>query len=231
MWILSVALADVLIEPDDGQIHVSHSLQIQGLAEHPDVVVLAFSGKPGSSLSTHRVFTAERDQHQLASGRARSGNIGEAGLYLMSSEDYEAWNTKRGEEVTRQREACERGEGCVHISRFVPDYNAPKAVVSCNLSIPTVTSAPTGSPSKRLDAYRLTTASADSCVLEASTPEITPVPADPAPADDPVPADDPTPPGPGDDNRDCSSSPGVGSFFLGLAMLMLARRSGRREET
>lgn len=162
------AQADVAVPPPTGKRFLTHALRVDGLEQHPGYVVVAFDGRPGSSIGTHRVFTAEAPQQDLAYGGSNRGPaLAEPGLHLMKRDAYDAWNTEQSAVVAAQRKACsERGEGCAHISRFVPSYQAPGAVVDCGHRVGLETVGLATGPDTVIDVVTLTAASDSACTVK-----------------------------------------------------------------
>ena len=167
MWLLcSLAFADLIPEAPDGQIHVEHRLKLEGVNAHKDVVLVAMEDGADGALHAYRAFGSGTTEHQLANGAARDSGMGTATLYAMSKEDFEVWEKATSEDIEKQRELCYEGIGCDHISRFSPTMKAPEKRASCETTIRTQTSAPKGSPTVRMDVYKVVEATASSCRLE-----------------------------------------------------------------
>ena len=161
----SLALADIIPDAPTGKKHITHSLRIEGLEAHPDIVLLAMQDAGDGELSAYRVFDHESNEARLANGASRSSGMATATIYLMTRADYDAWAKVTAEDVRRQEELCEQGIGCAHISRFEPTYATPESRLACGATITTQTSAIIGG-SDRLDVYRVVEASPTSCRLE-----------------------------------------------------------------
>ena len=169
----TTALADIAIEPDPGTTFLSHSLRLEGLAEHPTSVLVVHDG--GSTISAHRAYSADREAQQTLArgGSNRGGGMGAPSIYLMNGIAYQAWSTATDATVSAAREACaDRGEGCAHISRFVPSYAPPTGAISCGVSIDLQLSGPDGGPDEVVDVYRLAEASATTCRLDRIAQEL-----------------------------------------------------------
>lgn len=221
LLLIATSFADILIEPDAGTIHTSHVVRVEGLAEHPGYVLLAFDGEPGQTISTHRVFTPDSEEFVMARGGGRGSQLYAPSFYLMADADYQAWKTVTDADVAKQEADCLEGIGCAHISRFEPSYPSPKTVVSCGLTVQTKTSAPTGSPDKHTDLYTLKTASAEACSLEPGIAKETPVTkggAVEAPETETQ-----------TETTDCATSPGRASVLVGLLLLGLAGLRRQRQ--
>lgn len=165
----STALADVAIEPPTGQIFTTHSLLIEGLLEHPDFVIVAFDGDPGSTISAHRAFgKGQASQHVLARGDAtRGGYLARPSLHLLSKAAYDTWWAQTSATIEQQRTACaERGEGCVHISRFQPSFTAPTGTLPCGVSLELNTVSDAGGPDLIIDVYQVEKLDASTCKLD-----------------------------------------------------------------
>lgn len=165
---LSIAHADVAIPPPADQQFVSHDLVVQGLEAHPDAVLLVLDR--GATVSAYRAFHAGAETRQTLAtgGRNRGGGISAPSLLLMPKAAYEAWQAQAMADVRAQREACSsRGEGCSHISRFVPRYPAPTGTIDCGLSLTLVTTGPERGPDTIVETVALTAATATRCAVEA----------------------------------------------------------------
>lgn len=211
LLLLGLASADLLIPAEMGQVHITHSVRIEGLT--PGFVVVAFDGTPGSEVGTHRAFTVDHPELVIANGgNSRGASLGAPALYAMTVEAHTEWDTARAAEVGRQEQACLNGEGCAHISRFVPSYATPTAVIPCGLSLEPTGSAPEGSPVERTDVFTATV-TAEACT-------VTPL----APPESPSGAAPGTTAGATVESADCSTASGPVSVLLGLGLLLLARR-------
>jgi hypothetical protein len=216
LLLLGLASADLLIPAELGQVHITHSVRIDGIP--PEFVVVAFDGSPGGEVGTYRAFTADHPELVIATGgNSRGATLGAPALYGMTAEAYAEWDAVRSAEVARQEEACLNGEGCAHISRFVPSFATPTAVIPCGLSLEPTGSAPEGSPLQRTDVFTATV-TAEACTV---TPAAAP---SDAPGDVPAGAAPGTTSGASVESTDCSTAPGPVSVLLGLGLLLLARR-------
>lgn len=160
------ARADVALEPEPGTRFVTHALRIEGLDAHPGHVVLAYD--EGATLSTFRAFHAGgQPSQELGWGGANRGpHMGAPGLHLLPRAAYEAWLAQTTATILAQETACaERGEGCMHISRFVPSFPPPAGAVSCGLGLTVQGSGPKDGPDRVEDVLHLETATDTSCVL------------------------------------------------------------------
>ena len=141
LLLLPLAQADLVVPPPEDRRYITHKLRIENLESFPDRVFVVVDD--GDEVRSHRAFTAEQATHELGRGGRRSGgSLGSPRIRAMTPADYEAWRDATRETVNAQREACQRGEGCAHISRFSPRYAPPKAGVDCGVEIPVQTSAP-----------------------------------------------------------------------------------------
>ena len=68
----SLALADIIPDAPTGKKHITHSLRIEGLEAHPDIVLLAMQDAGDGELSAYRVFDHESNEARLANGASRS---------------------------------------------------------------------------------------------------------------------------------------------------------------
>jgi len=217
---LPLALADIPPIPPTGKVFVTHTVQIAGLSDHPEHVLLLYAAS--EEISQHRVF--KDDSPVEIDGELRS-----ADFWVMSRPGYDAWAEAARAEVKRQLIACEeRGEGCVHSSRFEPRLVPPGDSIRCGVTLSAPSSVPSGEPTSQLHAFLLQTASATECVLS-------PAEAAPAPASDPeVPASDPVEPSPAapepevsPDRAGCATVSGASLVAIGLSMMLgLRRRCG-----
>ena len=217
LW-LSLAFADLLVPAPEGKVYVTHSVRIEGVPEGK--VLLVFDGPPGGEVEAMRVYTTTQTQHVVARGsQNRGGSLGEPGVWMMALEDYTPWNTARSEDVAKQEAACMNGEGCAHISRFVPTWTMPEALISCNHTLELQTQAAAGEPEERLDVFAATVTD-DACSLQAveATPEE-------VPGTEPSKTDPPAEQGAVTEER-VECGPGVGpiSALMGGLLLLLARR-------
>lgn len=202
-----VARADVILPPAEGSRYVTHALRVQGLEAHPDVVLLAYEG--GAQIRTWRVFSADGEsQWDLGSGRGRSGaGMSRPSVHLLPKATFDTWSAAASAEIARQRTACdERGEGCVHISRFTPRIAPPAGAVSCGLTLDLVLVGPKDGPDQVVDIAELVAADATTCTLELTGREAT---LDGKPVT----------------GGQCSTTGGVASALAGLGLLLgLGRR-------
>ncbi|MCB9700073.1 MAG: hypothetical protein H6738_25015 [Alphaproteobacteria bacterium] len=167
----SVALADIAPTPAVGQRFLTHSVRVTGLTEHPGFVLVAHDA--GDTVGTVLAWTGDEVQ-QLGNGASNRGpRLSHPSFRLMSREAYDAWKTASSAEVSAQREACMRGEGCAHISRFVPKITPPTGTVDCATSIDVVTSGPADGPDAVVEPLTVVEASATSCVLKRGETERT----------------------------------------------------------
>lgn len=167
---LSMAHADIAIPPPDGERFVRHDLEVVGLEAHPDVVLIAID--EGSTVHGYRAFRpgGEARQSLAQGGRNRSGGVSEPSVKMLPKSAFDVWEKEARGAVDAQREACaSRGEGCAHISRFVPRYPAPKDAVDCGFKMKLVTHGPERGPDTVIDTIALKTAAAGICVVEART--------------------------------------------------------------
>ncbi|MDG1484541.1 MAG: hypothetical protein P8R54_33450 [Myxococcota bacterium] len=159
----SLALADIPPDALPGRTLAQNTVSVAGLDAHPDVVLLLYTGS--TELGSHQVLSSERAATQL------SDTLLQAGFWLMTKADYSAWSVVTSAEIARQEAACsERGEGCVHISRFTPSYAPPTTAISCGVTLDAPYDVPTGEPSQRRHAFTLSAASATVCTLTATPP-------------------------------------------------------------
>lgn len=183
MLLLStLALADIPPTPPPNQQFVTHTVQPEGLADHPEHVLLLFA--KGDTISSYRTFSADNPSFGV------EGELLRAGFSLMKRSDYVMWADQTRDEILRQRTACaERGEGCAHISRFEPSFAPPTAVVDCGMTLALSGTAAMGEPTSHTHSYRLT-AAGETCTMVAAeaAPAPEPDPATPAPAPAPEPA-------------------------------------------
>ena len=155
----SVAHADVAIEPPTGKQFMRHHLSVENMSEHAGFAVVVFDA--GDTISTYRAFTATSSAKQELGwgGQNRGPSLFQPTARLMSLDAFEAWKAATGAEVDKQREACaDRGEGCAHISRFVPRFAPPADTVDCKTRFDLELSGEDGGPDTRIDVVKLTEA-------------------------------------------------------------------------
>lgn len=206
---LSLAHADVAIPPPDGQRFVKHDLVVAGLERHPDVVLLAIDA--GGTVSGYRAWRAGGEARQTLAqgGRSRGGGIAAPSVKMLPKAAFDAWEAKSRADVDRQRAACaDRGEGCAHISRFVPSYPAPPDTVDCGFPIRLVTSGPKRGPDTVVDTIELQSSADGRCIVSAQ-------PRSAERDGQPV------------DTGGCSTAGGAVSLGAGLALLGVAARRRR----
>jgi hypothetical protein len=168
----TAARADIAAEPPMGMQFLSHSARVEGLAAHPGYVVLAYDR--GDPVSAVVAWTPEGEAvQQLAyGGNNRGGGLSAPAVHLMSTAAYAEWRAKATAAVEVQRKACaERGEGCMHISRFVPSLPAPQGAIDCKLAITLETTGSAAGPDALVQVLELTEASATTCVVREKSRE------------------------------------------------------------
>lgn len=169
LLVTTLAYADVApIEPP-GKHFVSHSLRVEGMGDHPGHVLVVYDAPQDGQISANLAYHSEGQSEQvLADGSRSRGNLfSRPTVYLMTRDNYNAWSKISTAEIERQRIACaERGEGCMHISRFVPHYAPPTNAIDCKMQLEAITLLPDSGPDRIVDVFRLKTASADTCLLE-----------------------------------------------------------------
>lgn len=156
----TLALADIPPTPPPNEAFARHTVSVDGLAAHPDFVVMLYPGS--GELSDHQVFTAEKSKQDLSEDLLR------ADFWLMPKADYATWSSATSAEIMRQRTVCaETGEGCAHISRFSPSYAPPTGTIPCKVTLDAPYTVPEGKPTDLQHAFSLTAASATACTLAA----------------------------------------------------------------
>ena len=178
----STAFADIPPDIPEGSEFVSHYVQIENMADHPDFTIVVYDPATEGLIRASLVFTADSDERQLlVNGRSWQSlaDFGNPGLWLLPRDAQTEWSSATAVEIDRQREACfERGEGCVHASRFSPRFAPPEGALDCNVRVDVQAQRPTDpdTPAEVVDVFRVTEASADRCVAErvadASTPAV-----------------------------------------------------------
>jgi hypothetical protein len=169
--VLGLARADLAPRSDEGKEFVRHQLRVEGL-DTVEGSVLVLHSKPEEGLiSTHRVLSSKTVQIvELADGSAQSylgQEIWSPQAQLMSQADFEAWDTIRRQRVSEQEEACMRGEGCAHISRFVPRFSPPSVGIRCAVDLPDIyAEAPFGSPTEVVHLVELSQTGPENCTLK-----------------------------------------------------------------
>jgi hypothetical protein len=158
----AIAHADIPPTPPTNREFASNAVMVEGLEGSPDFVLLLVPA--GTSISAYRAFTPERSRQDLSDRMLR------ADFWLMEKAAYEAWSAATSAEIMRQETACaERGEGCAHISRFVPSFSPPTQAIRCGASLDAPSTVPRGEPTSLLHTFRLTAASATACTVTADT--------------------------------------------------------------
>ena len=220
--LISAAWADIPPTPPAGKQFTTYSIQVDGLEGFPDAVLVAYD-KDTAELRGYEAFKAGDSKHMLVNGNnSRGQRFSKPDLYFMTAAAFAAWAEATSVAVEEQRTACdERGEGCAHISRFMPRIAPPADAVPCNASIQIRTTAPVGGATAYLDVFTVTAASAGGCTVTG--------PAEPASA---APASAPSagvPPEPSAAESRCAAVTGTGSGVAwGLAMLLAGARRRRR---
>lgn len=215
--LIAAARADIAPEPPPDKQFTTYTVQVDGLDRFPGVV-LVLHDKGSDTIRAYRSFTAEKSSHMIASGhRSRGNNFSNPDLFAMTAEAYAAWSAETDAEIRRQEAACaDRGEGCAHISRFVPKFAPPTGAVACGADIQIRTTAPTGGPSEYTDVFTVTAASAEGCTVSG--------PPAPAGAKSATPDDAPSAEGA---QRQCAAVTAAGGAVWGLAMLLAGARRRR----
>lgn len=222
--LIAAAQADIAPMPPPDKQFTTYTVQVDGLDKFPDAV-LVLHDKDADTIYGYRPFSAEKASHQIANGHSSRGNtIHNPDFFLMTAEAFAAWSAETNAEIARQRDACsERGEGCVHISRFVPKFAPPTGTVPCNATVNIRTTAPQGGPSEYTDVFTVTAASAEGCTLTGpAAPAAAPsgshepeaAPADPAPSAEPA-------------GSRCAAVTAAGGAAWGLALLLAGARRRR----
>ena len=165
------ALADVAPPLARGMEFLVHRVVVENMAEHPKWSLVVYDRPSSGKIRAHLVFNADtkKEQH-LVSGRSwrEKARFRSPRVWLVPRETAQAWSKVTKAEIMRQRAACQRGEGCAHISRFQPKYAAPDAAVDCGVAIKVTSKRKVDRSGKPivLHTYRLTKASATACMLE-----------------------------------------------------------------
>jgi uncharacterized protein (TIGR03382 family) len=187
----ATAHADVAPIPQPGTKFIDFTVEIVGLTDAAGYVVVAWDPPYQEQIERHTYFTPTEGRRAIGWGQSR-GNFSKPHFYLMSVAAFEAWQAATAKLVATQREACyQRGEGCVHASRFVAHYPPPPAkdVIDCGVSVEVVTNVPTAGPDHLGKRWQLAEAGPRTCRL---TEVAFPAPA-PAPTPTPTPAPTPAP--------------------------------------
>ena len=154
--------ADLIMEPPDGTQHLRHTLEVKGLPAGR-VLVFAADGKeiPG-------VVAFEADgERELGSGHSRFHILGsKPRLWSLTTADYAAWKQQAATLTAEQEAACaDRGEGCVHISRFQPRLPPPSPAVSCGQPVRLRLEGPADGPSTTRDVLTVQSLTATECAV------------------------------------------------------------------
>ncbi len=164
------AFADVAPDISPGSRFVNHAIMIQNLDAHPNYAVVVYDAPRNGLIGGHKIFSQIHSaKHVLTRGASwRSREVfSSARLHLLPLRAAIAWQRETDREIERQREACfERGEGCVHASRFFPRYAPPPEVTSCSAEVEMVYELAGPGPDEVVDTFRLVTASANRCRVE-----------------------------------------------------------------
>lgn len=223
----SLAHGDVLAHPPQDTQFAVHEVYLDNVQDFPDLVFVAMEDR--DPMRSPKTFTADTPTQEMGRGHGRgTKGLHQPRVVAMKKADHDAWKTEAQAAAEAQREACfERGEGCVHPSRFEARYPRPERSVPCSEPIAVQTTVPLDAPPVRTDAFRIVRAGATECVLE-------PIPVPPAAPEHeatapPASAADPsgTPP-PNEAPTGCSSTAGawtsLGSLVGGLSLLLLIGR-------
>lgn len=212
----SLALADVVVPPPDDSRYVSHVLRLDGLQAHPGFVFLVYDDGP--EISGWRAFSAGgQAEWELMRGGSRLGAaMSQPAVRMLSAAAYESWAAATNAEKERQRAACsERGEGCMHISRFVPRVAPPSGAIDCGLRLSMEATGPADGPEQIVHIATVTAATETSCVVTLTGRETSgaPTPASTPPAQVPATTAPETRPR-------CATGTGAGSLLLGLVLAL-----------
>ncbi len=229
----TLAHADLIAPPPDDKQFIVHEVYLDNVGAYPDLVFVA--ADDGDAIRSPRTFTAEAPTQELGRGHGRgSRGLSRPRIRAVAKADHEAWRARARAAGEAQREACfERGEGCVHPSRFEARYPPLDKGIPCSEPIDVQTTAPRGAPAVRTDAFRVVRADATECVLEAipvppPAPEPEPAaPEAPATATSGAAAPSAPPASSGDPAGGCSTAgawTSVGSLVGGLSLLLLVGR-------
>ncbi len=205
----AVAHADIAPTPPDGRTFLTHAVRVEGLDRHPGYVVLAYDQTdPVRDVAAWKAGGAPTVT--LANGASNRRQAFSAPMFrLLPAEAYAAWRAQADAAVAAQREACQRGEGCPHISWFVPKLPPPSGTIDCGLpALTLVTEGPAAGPDSLTSVFTLTEATPTTCVLVEGPREQrkggTPIPARPT--------------------GNCDHLGGAASVGAALAVLLLATR-------
>jgi hypothetical protein len=206
--LLPIATADIAPTPPPGEQFATYHVRVEGLEAFPDVVLVLHDRS--EQINAHRAFTAEKPEQQIANGfSSRGARFSSPDLFVMSADAYTAWSTLTSTEIERQRQACdERGEGCAHISRFVPRYAPPSDTTVCNAGIQIKTSSSVGGPERYVDTFTVTDAAPGRCSLS-------------------IQASAPAPEEASSSERGCAAVTATGGVVWGLALLLAGGRRRR----
>ena len=163
---IAPARADIAIEPPTDQQFLTWSIRVEGLEAAPGSVVVAWETPYEGKITGYRALSAASPEAELYHGGSRRPGLASPDLYLLPTAAFETWQAATREEIDRQEAACaDRGEGCMHISRFVPHFAPPTGGIDCATKAKLTESGPTNSPPTRLLTFHLDEASATTCKL------------------------------------------------------------------
>lgn len=166
------ARADIPPDIEPGNEFVNHHLRIENMGDHPDFALLVYDAPDDGRIRASAVFSSAADAQQFLTNGGNWQSRSEyrrPRLWLLPLDSQEAWSASASAEVAAQRTACmERGEGCMHISRFTPNYLAPTDAIDCGAEFQVQTERAVDPDTSRdvVTAFRLVEASAETCVVE-----------------------------------------------------------------
>ncbi len=173
LLLVTTTKADIAPEPPAGRAFLSHYLKMENLADYPGFALLVYDPSPDGKITASRTFKVGKDAEQLLENQSNwrsARNFDRPGIWLLSLAQEKAWSKKTGELIAQQREACaRRGEGCAHISRFVPKYPPPAEAIDCGVRIDIQTTVAKGQNDRVVDVYRIAKATDKTCQLEHAT--------------------------------------------------------------
>ena len=165
----STAAADVAPPRQKGKVYVTHRVGVTNMADHADWVLLVYDAPSKGRIVDHLAFASgtETEQTMTEGDSWRStARYQKPSVWLLSKDSWTRWAKATRQEIAKQRRACaERGEGCVHISRFQPKYAPPADAIACNATIDVVKSQPTRYGAVVRDMLTLTKAGPKGCTV------------------------------------------------------------------
>lgn len=165
LTLCATARADLLPSPPAGRIFLEQSVRVEGADRHPGFVLIALdSGPTVPAVATWRAGSPAT--LPLANGLSNRGpRFRSPALRMLTAADYDAWRKAADAAEATQRAACAKGEGCMHISRFVPALPAPAGATDCGLAVALPTEGPESGPDAVVTVLDWAEAAPGTCVV------------------------------------------------------------------